>query len=161
MELFDFAIQMEMDGERYYRDIAAKSLHKGIISILTGLADQEVKHRKFLEKMQTGKKGKWKEEDIFLGTKNIFMEMKEMKESFVFDKDEIDLYKKALEIEEKSKKFYLEKAKEVQDQKQKDLLLKIAEEENRHYFLVENLIDFMSKPKTWLENAEWVHLDEY
>jgi len=27
--------------------------------------------------------------------------------------------------------------------------------------LLENIIDFISRPRNWLENAEWHHLDKY
>ncbi len=43
----------------------------------------------------------------------------------------------------------------------KDILLKIAEDEKRHRFLLKNTVDFLSRPKTWIENAEFHHLDEY
>ena len=74
---------------------------------------------------------------------------------------EIDLYKKAQKLEKDSENFYRDKSKEVKEQEKRDLLLRIAEEEKKHYFLLENMIGFLSKPKTWLENAEFVHLDEY
>jgi hypothetical protein len=37
----------------------------------------------------------------------------------------------------------------------------LADEEKKHMILMENLIEFVSRPDTWLENAEWYHLDEY
>lgn len=41
------------------------------------------------------------------------------------------------------------------------MLLKLGEEEQRHEFLMENLVEFITRPETWIENAEWLHLDEY
>jgi rubrerythrin len=43
----------------------------------------------------------------------------------------------------------------------KEIFLKLADEEKKHYFLLENIIDFVSRPQKWLENAEFYHLDEY
>ena len=68
---------------------------------------------------------------------------------------------KAQDIEKKSRDFYTEKANEVKQEYQKDIFLKLAEEEKKHYFLLENIIDFISRPETWLENAEFNHLEEY
>lgn len=69
--------------------------------------------------------------------------------------------KKAQEIEKKSQIFYLEKADEVNNPSQKEIFLKIADEEKKHYFILENILDFVSRPQNWLENAEWYHLEEY
>ena len=37
----------------------------------------------------------------------------------------------------------------------------LAEEERKHYFLLDNVIDFLFQPQSWLENAEFVHLNDY
>ena len=68
---------------------------------------------------------------------------------------------KAQELEKKSEEFYLEKSKQAADLEQKTIFLKIAAEEKQHYWLLDNLIEFISRPDHWLENAEWNHLEEY
>jgi len=57
--------------------------------------------------------------------------------------------------------YYAEKAEEVESESQKEMLLAIAEEEKRHYFLLDNIIEFVARPDTWLENAEFGKLAEY
>lgn len=37
----------------------------------------------------------------------------------------------------------------------------MAGEEKRHFFILENIIDFVSRPQSWLENAEFNKLEEY
>lgn len=68
---------------------------------------------------------------------------------------------KAQEIEGKSRDSYLEKADEVKSKSQKEIFLKIAEEERKHYEILEKIIAFVSQPRTWLEDAEWYHVEEY
>lgn len=87
--------------------------------------------------------------------------MKDTEQDVHFDVSEADLYRKAQKIEKESRQFYLEKAEEVEGEPQKQLLLKLAEEEQKHENLMENLVEFITKPETWIENAEWRHLDEY
>jgi hypothetical protein len=41
------------------------------------------------------------------------------------------------------------------------LFFLIAEEEKRHEFLLEHVLQFIARPQTWLENAEFNHLDQY
>jgi rubrerythrin len=73
---------------------------------------------------------------------------------------EVELYRKAQDIETKTRDFYIEKSAEV-DAAQKEILLKIADEEKRHYLVLEKIIDFVNRPDYWLENPEWYHLEDY
>ncbi|MBD3413804.1 MAG: rubrerythrin [Candidatus Aminicenantes bacterium] len=159
MNIFEYAMKLEKDGEKYYRELSEKVNSPGIKNILNMLADDEVKHYKTFKSMAKKTNPSMKETDVLKQSKNIFTKMKGTK----VDPDigQKDLYKKAQEIEEKSKEFYEQKASEVHDPVQKEMLLKIAEEEKRHYFLLENIINFVSRPETWLEDAEFNHLEEY
>ncbi|MHC4191966.1 MAG: ferritin family protein [Planctomycetota bacterium] len=160
MNIFEYAMQMEKDGEDYYRQLAQQTANKGIRTILTMLADEEVKHYNAVEKMQT-EQPPITETRILTDAKNVFVQIKESGESFDFDIEQTELYKRAQDIEKKSQDFYTEKADDVTKEYQKELFLRFAEEEKKHYFLLENIIEFVSRPETWLENAEFYHLEEY
>ena len=160
MDIFDFAMQMEEDGKYFYIELAKKVADKGMKSILEMLANDELKHYHTIKEMKE-KQPMMAETKVLENAKNIFAEMKEKNEEIDFPTSSIDLYKKAQEIEEKSRNFYLDKSKEIEDPGQKELFLKLAEEEKKHYFLLENIIEFVSRPQTWLENAEFNHLEEY
>jgi rubrerythrin len=58
-------------------------------------------------------------------------------------------------------KFYTEKAAEEKDPGRKNIFKALAGEEKKHLFLLENMIEFVSRPETWLEDAEFNHLEEY
>mgnify|MGYP000527653371 CR=1 FL=1 len=160
MTILEYALQMEKDGEAYYRKLAQQTTNKGIQNILTMLADEEVKHYNAIKKMQTTLP-EMAETTILTDAKNVFVQIKKSGESFDFDNNETELYKKARDIEEASRKFYLEKANEVEPGRQKELFLQLAEEEKKHYFLLENIIEFISRPQQWLEDAEFYHLEEF
>ena len=161
MNIYDYAMQMEKDGENYYRDSAQKINNAGLKKILGMLADAEVKHYDILQKMKKNEKAQAPHAEILSNVKNIFVEMQEAKDTFGVNISQKELYKKAQQIEKKSQDFYSEKATEVNDLSQKGLFLQIAEEEKKHYWILENILNFISRPQTWLENAEWYHLDEY
>ena len=160
MDVFEYAMEMETDGLRFYLEIAAKSKNHGIKAIAKMLADDEQKHFDILKKLRE-EHPVLKETEILKKARNVFAEMKNKIDEFIRPGDEIDLYKKAQEIEKKSENFYLEKAEELKDNYQKKIFKRIAEEEKKHYFLLENIIEFVSRPLTWLDNAEFYHLDEY
>ncbi|MBW7991269.1 MAG: ferritin family protein [Planctomycetes bacterium] len=157
--IFEYAMQMEKDGEDYYRQLAQKTGNNGMKTILTMLADEEVKHYNTIEKIKT-EKTQIAESEILTDAKNVFVQIKESGDSFDFDIDEADLYKKARNIEKKGRDFYTEKANEVTEEYQKELFLKLADEEQKHYILLDNIIEFVSQPEQWLENAEFFHLED-
>ena len=101
------------------------------------------------------------ETTILTDARNIFVQIKESGESFDFDIKQTELYRKAQDIEKESRDFYTEKADEVTEEYQKELFLKLADEERKHYFLLDNIIEFISRPEYWLENAEFFHSEEY
>ncbi len=160
MDILQYAVQMEKDGEDYYRQLAQQTGNKGLKTILTMLADEEVKHCNTIEKMKT-EKPQMAGTTILADAKNVFVQIKESNEKSDFDTNEVELYRKAQDIEKRSEDFYEEKANEVKEEYQKDIFLKLAEEEKKHYFLLENIIEFVSRPETWVENAEFNHLEEY
>jgi len=161
MNIFDYAMQMEKDGEAYYRQLAGKCHIKGLKRILNMLADDEVGHYNTFEKLKAGTDTEVTGSMVLENAKNIFQDIKETETEFDFAVSEIELYNKAIEIEKKSEDFYREKANEVEKPGLKDILLNIAGDEKKHRFLLENTVEFLSRPKTWIENAEFHHLDEY
>ncbi|MFH1010261.1 MAG: ferritin family protein [bacterium] len=157
MDIFDFAMQMEKDGEAYYRELAQKCGDKGLARIFTMLADEEVKHYRIFSRMKKGKV-EVPPTTILSDVKNIFAQMKEKGEQLAVSADQIALYRKAQEIEKKSEDFYGEKAAEVREPGQKESFLKIADEEKKHFLILEGIIEFVQRPQRWLEDAEWSNI---
>lgn len=162
MNIFEYAMQMEKDGEKYYRELASKCHAPGFERILNWMADDEVKHYEILEKLNAkSKHPDLLDTDILMNTKNVFQQMKDEKEALQCPPNEVDLYKRALEIEQKSKDFYLEEAEKEENHPQSDVLHYLAREEGKHVRILQNLVDFVSRPDNWLEDAEWYHLEKY
>ena len=159
MNIYEYAMQLEKDGENFYREIASKTDNSGLKTILTMLADAEVKHYKIFEKMKANEKVQVSEAPSLDSVKNVFIEMRERKQLGA-DVSQVELYKKAQEIEIKTRDLYLDKAKEA-GAEQSEIFLKIAQQENRHYLILEKIISFVSQPDIWLENPEWYHLEDY
>ena len=90
--------------------------------------------------------------------------MKEVKQELHINTSEDAVnFRKARDIEEMSQTFYLEKAEQVEGVEAKQIFLKLAQEEGKHLRIMENIVEFVSRPEpgNWLENAEWTHLEEY
>ncbi len=163
MDVFTFAMQFEKDGEAYYRDLAAKAGIKGIKNILTLLAEDEVKHYEILNQLKDRAGAEITDTAVLVDARNIFADIKESGEALPEVISEVELYEKAIQIEKQSEDFYREKAAEVavDNTAAGDILLKIAEEEKKHQFLLENMVDFLKRPQQWVEDAEFNHLEDY
>jgi len=161
MDIFEYALQMEKDGERFYREIAERAGSTRIRAVVTMLADEEVKHYKAIKRMKQGRYGEMAETHILDDARNVFVQMRDKADELAADQKQTELYKKAQQIEMRSQQFYQEKAGQVDRDDQRRLFEQLAAEEAKHYFLLENLVDFVSRPEQWLENAEWHHLEDY
>jgi len=161
MNIFEFAMDKEKYSELYYRDLAQRSTNSGLRNILTMLADEEAKHYRKVEQMKSGAPEAAADTPVLGNAKKIFEKMRKTAEKFDFGMGEADLYRKAAKIEEESKRFYSQKAQEATDPVQKEILQKLAQEEDKHLLLVDNLREFVSRPETYLEDAEFNHFDDY
>jgi rubrerythrin len=161
MDIFEFAMEKEKFSEEYYRDLASRANHVGLKRILTMLADEEAKHYRTVERMKTETPEDVTDTPVLERAREVFEKMRVAPKTFSFLISEADLYHKACQIEEQSKKFYLERAEESQDPAQKKIFRILAQEEDKHLFLMENIHRFVSQPETFLENAEMYHFDDY
>jgi len=161
MDIYKYAMQMELDGRHFYLDLAEKTNNKGIKNILTMMAESEAKHYNIILSMQRNDKTPYSTDtEVLTEVKNIFERMKEEKKEIDVDVSQVEFYQKALVVEADSEKFYLERADEEKDLHKKEIFLTLAKEEKSHCILLENLVDLVSQPDTWIENPEWYHVDE-
>jgi rubrerythrin len=159
MDIYAYAMQMEKDGELYYREIAGQTQNVGVRNILNMLAEAEVRHYQIFNRMREHETLPVADLSYLSEVKNVFAELRDRKRSLA-NGSQKELYQKAQKLEEQTRNFYREKSAEVEPS-QKEVLLKIANEEQRHYDILENLIVMLQRPETWLENAEWYRLEEY
>lgn len=162
MNVFEFAMQMEKDGEAFYREIAGKTKNPGLQKIFTTLADEEVEHYKTFKKLYEKSAVQVTESNVFDKAKNIFIEIKDAGGLDISaETPQTDAYRKAMDAEKEAYTFYEQKAAETEDPAEKETLLTFAKEERRHYRLLANVIEFVSRPDEWLENAEFAAMEDY
>ena len=162
MEVFEFALQMEKDGEAFYRDLARKAgPNSGVGRILTILANAEVKHYAAIEAMQKEQFG-YSRQLIMEEAKNIFQEIRDSgQKTFDLEGKQLEAYRTAQELEQKSRDYYLLQAEEMKNSPAGEIFATLAAEEERHYDLLDSIAEFVSRPERWLENAEFTKLEEY
>ncbi|MCM8801284.1 MAG: ferritin family protein [Candidatus Omnitrophica bacterium] len=140
-EILEFAIRIEENGERFYRQISKRFKPKEVKETFNYLADEEVKHKKIFEnmlsKIEDYQPPQSYPEEYFLylrayADEHIFTKEKQaqvMAKKIKNIKEAIDF---ALQIELDSILYYLE-AKNLVSTDQVSILNKVIDEEHRHY----------------------------
>ena len=160
MNIFEYAMEFEKDSENYYRDLLKITQDQGLKKILSMLAEEEVKHYNHLKKLAENADTELPDTQILINSVNIFTEIRKSKK-YDLKGTQVDLYRKAKEFELKSKNYYLAKKEETNDQKLKAILQNLANQEDRHYILLDNIIQFVTRPEQWLEDAEFNQMTNY
>ncbi|MDF1544919.1 MAG: ferritin family protein [bacterium] len=160
MDIFEFAMKMEMDGKSFYEQQAATASSKELKEILLTLAEEEMKHFLFFKKLRDGETEDAAGElngntETLKKVQNIFVDMSNDKEKKTFGEDEIAAWTKALGIEEKAEKFYREKAEIEPDENKKRLLVLIAEEEQSHVHMIDGILTYLKFPEAFEDSAQF------
>lgn len=159
MNIYEFAMNLEKEGEEFYLDLASKTEDVGLKNILLMLAREEIKHYNLFKRMlKDSDVSKLPKMEVFEEVTSIFEEMKSIEEEHTFDQSQVEYYKKAVEIEEANENFYLKQAENAKTEEHKAIFIKIAEEEQKHLVILKNLVDFISGPDDYLDNAEFYNM---
>ena len=160
MNIFDFAIKMEQDGKTYYEKLASHTALPGLRTIFTGLAVDEQKHYDIFVALKKGAQNIAMADSTALElSKNVFAGLP--KESADAVKEDLDSYRHAMQIEAESFRLYESAAKAEDDEGTKQLLLKIASEEHKHFQIIENIYTFVNAPNQYLAWGEFSNLEEF
>jgi rubrerythrin len=160
MNIFDQAIEIEQEGEALCRQFALEAPDRGMRTIFTWLADQEKKHAEIFSRLNASHPVTIEEIPDLGNLKTIFEEWKERTPCIESKTAQAELYRKALVVEQKSIEVYEGYANTSATGSQKQVFLLIAKEERRHRWILENIIEFVTRPEVWAENAEFSHLDK-
>lgn len=155
MNVYEYAMKVEKEGESYYREMAAAATNAGLTRIFTMLADEEVKHYNVFRNMMKKEEMNLEDLDLITDTKTIFQTLLEEKDNVTFDVDQIQFYKDAIAREESSHDFYAQNAEKLEDGKEKEIFLHIAKEEIIHKEVLEEIVHFLEEPADWVASAEF------
>jgi rubrerythrin len=160
MDIFDFAMQMERDGQAFYNKYAATTTEPALREIFKTLAEEEARHLSIFKSMKDGNSDLAAREiggrgNTLETVKNIFVEMSERREKKAFGADITAVWVEALRIEEKSEKFYRERASAETDERKKEWLNALADEEKSHIYMIDGVLTFLKHPTTFAESAQF------
>ena len=160
MDILDQAMAIERQGENLYRAFARDISDKGAVYIFTWLADQEKKHYSIFQKIKESGPTLVEKSADLKNVREIFSSWKDARARLSVKVSQVELYRQALDVEQKSVRLYEEGARSASDDVTKSAFLAIAAEEKAHQQIMENFIEFITRPEFWAENAEFGYRGE-
>lgn len=139
-EIFQFAIRIEENGEKFYREMAQKLNDAAVKELFSALADEEIKHRKTYEGL-VSKIEKYEPFESFPG--EYFEYLRAYADNHIFtpdilqkEMDKITDATAALQFaiqRELDSILYYQEVKKLVPENQRGTIDKIIDEERRHY----------------------------
>ncbi len=160
MDILDQEMKVEKQDERLDRIFAKEASDDGTSYIFSWLADQEKKHYDVFSRIKDLSIAPIERDSLFKTVFGIFSGWKNTRAKLNVKTTQVDLYRKALEVEGDSIRLYEEGAKMADNGNIRSMFLQIVTEEKEHQRVMENIIEFVSKPETWFENAEFGYRGE-
>jgi rubrerythrin len=143
-KIIKFAISNEIEAYEFYKGVSDKSQDTNLKRTFAELADEEAKHRKFLEGLTSGK------------TQMHFEEAKDYKVSQTIEKPKLSLGMKpvdaialAVKNEEEAMDLYTKMADCSTGAEQKKMFQSLANMEQGHKVKLEETFTNMAFPEAW------------
>lgn len=160
MEMLDYAIQMELDGKEYYEKQADLNKGNRLYSVFKFLANQEFIHAEILKKRKDNIHEVPESSESF-NTKTLFASLDDFKSEVSLLAKQLEVYRYALEIEEKSVNMYQELYDAAEDEKDKEVYAFLIAQEKAHLEMFSELELLVRRPEEWIESAEFGLREEY
>jgi rubrerythrin len=161
-EALNTALDMEKTGYDIYMKAAQKTSNKLGKNTLEAIAAKELDHIKAIEEFAEKNTGR-AIEAINPKSKSDYIRpimdklAKSLDENVTKDSDLEKAYKVALELEKRSYDFYKKLNEESKDPQAKKFFEFLMGEENTHYELLSETLEYLNNPKDWYRVSErWI-----
>ncbi len=151
------ARKLEIDGAEYYTQLAKNCSSEAAAKMFHSFAGDEKRHLKVVNDLaegagvDTGELPMPRDE-----IRTMFSDAAEtMAETAEATDDEKEAVSKAMEMETKSFKLYSQSAEDAEDEQTQELFELLARQENQHYEMLENTLEYMNSNEEWFLWKEW------
>ena len=152
MKNLEFAINMELEGIRFYTKQAVINKDNGLYAVCTMLADDEARHAKMLIDSMRNDSFKLSEQKVDPSQKNVFSDISEKE---LKDIGQLDFYRIALGKEKESIELYAEFSENATEPSEKNFFDYMVNQEQHHYNILEELTVLLRHSEEWVEAAEF------
>jgi len=158
MNILEFAINMEKEGETFYRSLAKGNNDNALVTVFLALAEDEKHHARIVTEFL-------KDDRIVLPNGDLPKSSGVFKEHFVNDikqmPEQLDAYREALKKEQESIALYKKLMEDAKNLIEKNMFGYLIEQEESHFSTIENIIFHLEKAESWVESAEFGVREDY
>jgi rubrerythrin len=159
MNTIDFAISMELEGQKYYLDLAELNKDNELHKVFLLLADSEKQHAELLEKYKKNEALSLEGQFIQPEFKSVFKDLKQFRKEHTAK--QLDAYRIACEQEEKSIDLYKKMKTNANNVSEEQMYEYLICQEEEHLILFEELVKMVTRPEEWVESAEFGIREDY
>jgi len=162
MDILEFAINMEIEGEKFYKDQAEKAVDDQLKTVMLMLAKDESNHANILRNKVKELPYELEDNDIMTDTKSVFKGIEDFKCIIKDNPDQLDFYRLALDKERESIDLYEDLLSNATDYESKKLFDYLIDQEKGHYKFISELVTMLKHAEDWVEDAEFgLRREEY
>jgi rubrerythrin len=155
MTALEFAIEMELDGQKYYLEQAKLNETNSVKSVCLILARDEEAHAQILKHKLSELPYALADTDTYSQMKNLFKDLENFKSDLRETPTQFEFYRSALKNEKQSIDLYTELLAKTEDEKEQELFQYLIEQEKLHYSLLDELSSELRHAEEWVESAEF------
>jgi len=162
LEALKLAVKTELDIRKFYLDSADKMKNELAKKVFLFLADEELRHvdeiHAFNHSIHEGEEPMVKagpEDEAIKRAEEFFItSMKTISEKTIAGQDDIRVYELGLQMEQNTYNFYKQAAGKAEHPNVKKLFEFLMKEENAHYALLSNAINYLKDPADFFQDQE-------
>lgn len=155
MNALEYAIQMEIDGEKYYGEQARLNHNNSIVIVSRILEKAERRHELLLRSKLQNLPYSLSDDESYMEIKNVFNNIGNFKSDIRTTPNQLEFYRHALEIEKQSIDLYVNLLNDTSDKDETDLFQYLIDQENLHFRLIDEIVTMLRHAEEWVESAEF------
>jgi len=150
MKATDIAIKMETDAVRFYSDAAEKVSSPAGKKMFLSIAEDEKRHIEMVNALMKGMGITQANVDPMQKVKTVFESMKDqMQDRIAATKEDSEALSIAMKMEKEGFEFYRKAAAEATDENSRTLFTRLVLEEEKHYEMFMNTLNFLNDTGNW------------
>lgn len=161
MHSLDYAIKTEVDGAQFYSDQAQKNSGTTLQKVFELLASEERQHEVILRHVLCDTFSEIPDNAGFINTKSIFSDLDNFRDEIRANPHQIEVYRMAREMEQKSIDLYEKMHSEAKNDVEKAILQYLIVQEKHHYQMMDEFVIRIGRPDEWVESAEFGPREDY
>ncbi|MEZ4357500.1 MAG: ferritin family protein [Eubacteriales bacterium] len=161
MNILEYAINMEIDAEKYYTKQAEINRNNSLYVVCSMLAKDENNHARILKNRLGNLPYELTDSDMQLNIKNVFKDIDNFKSEIKKIPSQLDFYRMVLEKEKESIDLYTDFLSKAIDEPEKTLFSYLIKQETKHYEIIYELVLMLRHTEDWVESAEFGIRGEY